>query len=52
MKEIEARALELYQEDPAKAQQYLTEYTVATMEEIVEKYHKFFWHIVETGSSP
>ena len=50
--EIEARALELYQEDPARAQEYLTEYTVATMEEIVQRYHDFFWHVVKTGYSP
>jgi dipeptidase len=47
--EIEARALELYREDPARAQQYLTDYSVAAMEEIVDKYHQFFWHVVETG---
>ena len=49
--EIEARALALYQESPALAQEYLTEYTVATMEEIVSKYHEFFWHCVGTGYS-
>lgn len=51
-KEIEAKALELYRDDPAAAQAYLTEYTVARMEEIVERYHEFFWHLVETGYSP
>jgi dipeptidase len=49
--EIEARALELYRENPALAQEYLTEYSIAVMEEIVNKYHEFFWHIVETGYS-
>ncbi len=49
---IEAKALELYKENPAKAQQYLTEYSNGAMEEIVDGYHKFFWHCVETGYQP
>ncbi len=46
---IEARALELYRENPAKAQEYLTEYSMVAMKEIVDEYHKFFWHCVEKG---
>ena len=49
---IEARALELYKENPAKAQEYLTQYSNGAMEEIVDAYHKFFWHCVEKGYSP
>lgn len=48
---IEARALELYQEDPLLAQEYLTGYSISAMEEIVDRYHEFFWHVVETGYS-
>jgi dipeptidase len=50
-KKIEEKALALYQENPAKAQKYLTEYSLRTMKEIVDRYHKFFWHCVETGYS-
>jgi dipeptidase len=50
-KEIEAKALELYKQDPAKAQEYLTEYSMGAMKEIVDRYHEFFWHCVETGYS-
>jgi hypothetical protein len=39
-------------ENPAKAQHYLTEYSNGAMEEIVDAYHKFFWHCVETGYQP
>ena len=49
--EIEARALELYQENPALAQEYLTAYSVAAQEEIVNRYHEFFWRLVATGYS-
>jgi dipeptidase len=49
--DIEATALELYREDPARAQEFLTEYSKGAMKEIVDKYHEFFWHIVETGYS-
>jgi len=47
--EIEARALELFRQDPARAQEFLTDYSKGVMEEIVDKYHEFFWHVVETG---
>ena len=49
--EIEARALELYQDNPALAQAFLTEYSVAAQEEIVDRYHEFFWRLVATGYS-
>jgi dipeptidase len=49
---IEAKALELYNQDPVKAQVYLTEYSKTQMEEIVAKYHEFFWEVVRTGYSP
>jgi dipeptidase len=48
-KDIEAKALELYKRNPAKAQEYLTGYTMNAMKEIVDKYHNFFWHLVATG---
>jgi dipeptidase len=48
---IEAQALALYNQAPAAAQTYLTEYSMRTMEEIVAKYHEFFWQIVRTGYS-
>jgi dipeptidase len=51
-KTIEAKALELYREDPVKAQKYLTEYSNRAIEEIVDAYHEFFWHCVATGYSP
>jgi len=51
-KEIEEKALELFEYDPTGAQKYITEYTAARMEEIVERYHRFFWHVVERRCSP
>ena len=50
-KDIEAKALELYKRNPAKAQEYLTGYTMSAMKEIVDQYHNFFWHLVATGYS-
>lgn len=40
MPEIEKKALELYKQDPAKAQQLLTEYTSSCMETSVEEYRE------------
>jgi dipeptidase len=48
---IEAKALELYRKDPALAQEFLTRYSMESMKEIVDQYHKFFWHCVSTGYS-
>ncbi len=51
-KDIEAKALELYKQDPGKAQKYLTEYSLNAMQEIVDRYHDFFWRLVAKGYAP
>jgi len=38
--EIEAKALELYKEDPEKAKEFLTDYTWKGMDEVVEMYRE------------
>jgi len=50
-KDIEAKALDLFKKDPAQAQRFLTAYTRKAMEEIVDRYHKFFWSCVAKGYS-
>jgi dipeptidase len=47
--EIESKALKFYEQDPLKAQEYLTDYSMSAMKEIVDRYHEFFWHVVATG---
>jgi dipeptidase len=54
---IEKKALELYQEDPMKAKQFLTDYTKSTMEKATKAYWDLDWKLItnytnNTGLTP
>ena len=44
--EIDKKALELYNEDPEKAKEFLTQYTWNHMDDIVDLYHNLFWELI------
>jgi len=44
--EIDKKALELYNESPEKAKEYLTQYTWNRMDDIVDLYHALFWELI------
>ncbi|NLB89927.1 MAG: peptidase C69 [Clostridiales bacterium] len=43
---IEAEAIKLYEEDPAKAVEYLTKYTYDNMEKVEQGWWDFAWHLI------
>jgi len=54
---VEKKALELYNKDPMKAKQYLTEYTHETMEKATKAYWDLNWELIakytnNTGLTP
>lgn len=44
--EIDKKALELYNESPEKAKEFLTQYTWRRMDDIVDLYHELFWELI------
>ena len=44
--EIDKKALELYNESPEKAKEYLTQYTWDRMDYIVDLYRALFWELI------
>jgi len=44
--EIDKKALELYNENPEKAKEYLTQYTWNRMDDIVDLYHNLLWELI------
>lgn len=54
---VEKKALELYNEDPMKAKQFLTEYTHETMDKATKAYWDLNWKLIakytnNTGLTP
>jgi dipeptidase len=50
--EIDKKALELYNENPEKAKEFLTQYTWNRMDDIVDLYHKLFWELITKLVTP
>jgi dipeptidase len=46
LKEVDQKATQIYKEDPAKAKEYVTEYTWKKMDELVEAYRELRYELI------